>query len=224
MTIEVPASRPLYVFIDESGNFDFSDKGSTHFLMAAHLATDAGASAQAMTSLGYELMTHDLPRTYFHATEDSSGVRKRVLDVICSLSTSSYYAVYLDKHYAHPKVQSPERLYSIGAKAIARYVIKRARAEFSPVVFLYDAAVSAKHRGVLQGALKAELKQSGRRFNVHFSQLKYDANGQIADYAAWSLFRKLERGDGQYWDRLVQSRPNDVILFDLFQRGTTRYY
>jgi len=46
----------LYVFIDESGNMDFSDKGTKHFVLAALTTLQPLVSSSALQSLKYSLL------------------------------------------------------------------------------------------------------------------------------------------------------------------------
>jgi hypothetical protein len=51
--------------------------------------------------------------------------------------------------------------------------------------------------------------------------VKSDLNGQIADYFAWSMVRRLESGDPGPMEALKGVRHSD---FDLFRAGHTRYW
>jgi hypothetical protein len=46
----------LFIFIDESGNFDFSDKGTDHFVMACVATLSPLDSARALDELIYQLL------------------------------------------------------------------------------------------------------------------------------------------------------------------------
>lgn len=49
-------SNTLYVFIDESGNMDFSEKGTKHFVLAAVTTTNPLASSSILQSLKYKYL------------------------------------------------------------------------------------------------------------------------------------------------------------------------
>ena len=51
-----PVPDTLFVFIDESGNFDFSEKGTTHFVKAGVAALAPLNSAAEMQALRYQLL------------------------------------------------------------------------------------------------------------------------------------------------------------------------
>jgi hypothetical protein len=58
----------LFIFIDESGNFDFSDKGTDHFVMAFVATLSPLDSARALDELRYQLLAEGKDVTYFHAS------------------------------------------------------------------------------------------------------------------------------------------------------------
>lgn len=51
-----PVPDTLFVFIDESGNFDFLEKGTRHFVMAGVAALAPLDSAAEMQALRYQLL------------------------------------------------------------------------------------------------------------------------------------------------------------------------
>jgi hypothetical protein len=70
----------LFVFIDESGNFDFSEKGTRHFVMAGVAALAPLDSAAEMQALRYQLLAEGVDASSFHAAEDRQYIRDRVFD------------------------------------------------------------------------------------------------------------------------------------------------
>lgn len=216
-------NRTLYVFIDESGDFTFNEKGTDYFLMAAYMTADPVDSAAKVLGLRYELMKHPIDLPYFHATEDSAGKRKRMFDVMLNdLHRGRFHVIWVDKHLAAPPVQSRERLYTLFAGAIAKYLCLVVPPEFTQIVIVYDAAIPKKLQGSFKKVIMPQLREYGRKVQLHFDNLKYDSNGQMADYVAWAYQRHLERGDSEYWDRL-RTRFG-IEPFDLFRNNWGKKY
>lgn len=215
--------RPLYVYVDESGDFEFSAKGSDYFVMAGMITDVPTETAQRVLDLKYELMQHDMKRPYFHATEDSTGVRKRMLDLIAPMPGFSVHAVWGDKHLASRKIHSKERFYSIFAGALAKFLVMALKPHYDPIVIVYDAAISKKEQSIFHKHIKPAMKEHGRTVRIHFDSIKHDPNGQIADYLAWAFQRSLEKSDPQAWDRLKHKLA--VQPFNVFRKSNgTRYW
>ncbi|QSB24426.1 DUF3800 domain-containing protein [Curtobacterium sp. 24E2] len=217
----MPTTRPLYVFIDESGNFDFSDSGTDHFVMSAVWTANPERTGRDLVRLRYEFMTTDAhDQVPFHATNNSAGTRKRVIDVLADREDFWVHTLWADKHYAHRSIREPERFYGIFGKALGRYLMTAIRAEFEPIVMVFDAALSAKQRGAFLKTVKPALATMGRPYKILFKPVKEDVNGQIADYYAWAKFRELESQDDSWIKRL----PARTSEFNLFRNGYTRWY
>lgn len=73
----------LYVFVDESGNLDFSSKGTAHFVLAAITARTPVDSSNILQELKYKILSEGNggdEYENFHASEDKQAVRDRVFE------------------------------------------------------------------------------------------------------------------------------------------------
>jgi hypothetical protein len=109
----------LYLFIDESGNFDFSAKGSRYFILTGVTTNNPAEGAHRLLEWRHHVLSCDgetlkskRPRdcTHFHCTEDAQYTRDGVFKIIETLSVDAY-SVIVQKNKTHPKRQSPEGLY-----------------------------------------------------------------------------------------------------------------
>lgn len=72
----------VYLFLDESGNLDFSPSGTRFYVFGA-LATRAPAGfSREFSELRYELLNGGVELEGFHATEDRQYVRDRVFSLL----------------------------------------------------------------------------------------------------------------------------------------------
>lgn len=81
--------KNLFIFLDESGNLDFSKKGTSHFVLAAVTALQPIKSSAKLQDLKYELLTEGEDIQHFHASEDKQIIRDKVFQVINGLRTST---------------------------------------------------------------------------------------------------------------------------------------
>jgi hypothetical protein len=226
MIIPIQLQNPwnsLFVFIDESGNFDFSNLGTAHFVMASVMATLPLESASRLNALKYELLTEGVDVSDFHASEDKQSIRDRVFPIIDSLEGVRVHVIFGDKHFLPPNLQSPEGLYGLFGKAIVKFAFRSYSVDsFSQVVIVFDQALSKKKQGAFMAAVKPELKAIRKPFRIYFHQMKTDANGQIADYICWAKFVELERNEMRPWSAITtRLRPTS---FNIFHNGHTQYY
>jgi hypothetical protein len=153
------AERTLYVFVDESGNFDFTAKGTDHFVLSAVYTHDPCRSAAALQRLKYELLAKRSPQLEFHATENSRGTRTRVAEVISGLGDCiRAHTLYVDKHYAHPNLHSPAAMLGLFGKAMARWVSAAVDDNHDQVVLVFDSVLTGKQRDAFSSAMKPALK------------------------------------------------------------------
>lgn len=217
------ASRPLYVFLDESGNFDFSAKGTDYFIMSAVITSDPLSVATPLTRLKYELLAEGLSEVRFHAAENTQAVRDRVYDVIngALAGVMLTYTMYVDKHLAAPPVQNEVTMMAIFGKAMARWLEHRLEPIDGPIIMAFDSVLTRRQQAAFKAEVKPVLKQLGRGFNLTFQPVKEEPCGQVADYIAWAWSRHFERGDGRPLGQFRNVRQSE---FNLFRRGRKRYY
>ena len=210
----ITEKRPIYVFIDESGNFDFSSSGTGHFLMAAVIARDPIESSGALQRLKYELLTEGIDEPFFHASEDKQEVRDRVFSVINGIQSLSAHVIYVDKHRAAPALQNTQRIYSLFGQAIAKYLLLALPQEhYNQVIIVFDKALPNREQNAFLGQVKPALQKLGRPYRIYFQSVKFDFNGQIADYIAWAHYVSLERNEQR---PLAAINRVEVDHFNLF--------
>ena len=81
----------LYLFVDESGNFDFSPGGTKYFVLTVLSTTAPFDIGAPLLKLRYDLLPNYAcgssmeEEGYFHASEDSQEVRNKVFSVISQI-------------------------------------------------------------------------------------------------------------------------------------------
>lgn len=214
----------LYVFIDESGNLDFSSKGTRHFVLAAVTARTPLESSKVLQELKYDLLARGSggdEYENFHASEDKQIVRDQVLNNIKTLTNLKINYIFADKRKTHPKYHN-DSFYSLLGSALVKYLLKvHSASPYEKVIIVFDQALTKKERNNFLKAVKPELKEIGTPYAIYFHRTMSDFNGQIADYCAWAKYVSLERGEERPLVAIEQI-PKDE--FDIFAAGTTYYY
>ncbi|MGV0362621.1 DUF3800 domain-containing protein [Corynebacterium minutissimum] len=148
-------AETLYVFLDESGDMQFGAKASMHFLMTAFCTFDPAGTASKLQALKYELMASGSKDLEFHATENSKGTRKRVIDRINEIERCRVHTIWVDKRMTHPAYQSPPQLLGLFAGAMGRWInAVWGDAEVSEVILIFDSVLTGKERSAFEKRIK----------------------------------------------------------------------
>lgn len=205
----------LFVFLDDSGNFDFSANGTRHFVLAAVTTTDPIASSTPLQILKYRLLEDGKDIECFHASPDKQHIRDKVISKITRLSNIQYHLVYGEKKHAPKATQSPAALYAVFGKALLLKILgDRTVGHFSRIVIIFDKVLVKKDQEAFLKAVKPLLKRVATPYLIYFHKTAADFNGQIADYGAWAKYVSLERNEKRPIAELCSVLKTDENIFE----------
>lgn len=215
-------SNTLYIFLDESGNLDFSRGGTKYYVLAAVTTTNPLATSQELQQLKYDLLEKGVDIEYFHASEDKQTTRNEVVKKLQAMSnTLKVHYIYAEKPKTHPKLQSSSAFYGKLGTTLIKFIIGYRSNGFDDILIVFDKALTSKERKSFLGEIKPELKSLGKPYRIYFHRTLSDFNGQIADYFAWTKYVSLERNEQRPLNSLSGIPMTE---FDLFHRGTKEWY
>lgn len=239
-------TNTLYIFIDESGNFDFSPSGTKYFILTSVTTLQPLEDRWRFAKLRYNLLKGGMDQECFHATEDKQRVRDLVYENLAKLADLEIDAVIAQKNKAHPSLylevkprkarrdddflgrvkikHSGEEIYKLLSQTLLQYIFGRYDRldDIDKIVVVLGSIFTKNKRELILKSLKQYLKRKTKKpFYIYFHKAEADINCQLADYCGWALYVKAERGE---------SRPYSVVknkiksAFDIFSRGTVEYY
>jgi hypothetical protein len=218
-------STRLHLFVDESGNFDFSRKkdASRYFILAAATLPDCSEVNAKLHELRHEMAWagHDHPGP-FHAAHDPAPVRQRVYDLIEGLDVR-VDAILLEKAKAMPSIRpTDERFYQHAWLYLMKYVVPRLPCD-ELLVVTASIGNKKKKRAAFYDGVRDVMGQVGRRIKYKTAcwEASSDCCLQVADYCGWALQRKWESSDLVPYNRIAAKIRSE---YDLFGRGMTTYY
>ena len=187
-----------YVYADESGNFDFSnrDGASRYFILTSITVADHTIESDLL-ELRRELAWAGEPLTGgFHATNDKRHIRQRVFEALAR-HEFRVDATILEKHKADPSRRTLTRLYSLTWFFHLTGLIP-ALMPASDELMVVAAAIGTQDTqtdfyATVDSATAAQAPgMSVRRamWTAATSPLL-----QVADYCSWAIQRKWERLD-----------------------------
>jgi hypothetical protein len=216
----------LHAHLDESGDLNFTPRGSKYYIFAVAWTYDPAPLASDMIGLRFGYLKQGLDLHRFHACEDQQRVRDAVVSKITERRNWAYAAVVVEKNKVNPSIRDEDRFYPQFATMVLRFVLKGClRRETDQVLIFTDEIPVKKRREAVKKAInvacRAELPPR-IRFGCYHHPCASNKWLQVADYCAWSVQRKWERGDSRTYDQLRRHLFKDEL--NVLARGTTRYY
>ena len=151
----------LNVFIDESGNFDFSPNGTKYFLLTAVSTADCSELFVDFFHLKHRIavMGHDIKE--FHATEDKQEVRNQVYDLIakhCVHRCLRIHAIVVQKNKTSPSIRVEPVFYARMLRILLRSVFEGRSAEGVKQIVVWAARIGTrKKRATFEKEVKTYL-------------------------------------------------------------------
>jgi hypothetical protein len=219
-------ARFLYIFLDESGNMDFSKNGTRFFLIAGIVQERPFEAYKALCDLRYDLIESGEDIHWFHATEDQQPVRNRVFAIIQqNLDHIRIDALIIEKRKTHPSLQQESRFYPEMIGYLLRHILGATDLDLYQEVIVMTARLQSGRRSkefekTVKATLARMLPRNVRwRVLHHPSHCNFDL--QIADYCSWAIYRKWNDGDVRSYDLIGPAIRKE---FDIFARGSKFYY
>lgn len=215
----------LFIFLDEGGNFDFSNKGSEYFTLTSVATTRPFVFATPLIDLRCSLLESGLNLEYFHASEDKQAIRDKVFGVISSHMTAMRFdSVIVKKRMTMPSLHVEEKFYPKMLGYLLRYVMNGCEGQYSHIVVMTDSIPVKRKKDAIEKAVKLHLSQqitTKTPYNIYHHASKSSVGLQVADYVNWAIGRKWERGDTRSYDIIKPSLKSE---FDIFQHGSKTWY
>lgn len=203
--------KTLYIFVDESGNFDFSPKGTKYYTLTSLCDTRPFPSYDGLTELKYDLIEQGLDIESFHAAPDKQPVRDKVYAFIKTfINQIEIDSIIVEKCKVHPKLYSPEKFYPMIFSFLLDFVLsRRLSIPTEKVIVFID---KCKERGIEKG-IKTYFRNKvdpSITFHVLHHQSKSNRNLQVVDYINWAIFRKWENKDERSYSIIRDAIKSEV--------------
>jgi hypothetical protein len=230
-------SKVLYIFIDESGNFDFTEKGTKYFILTGFVTFNPVINREKLLSLKYELLASGYDQKFFHATSDRQIVRNKVYDFIFSIKDLyEFYSVIARKNKTPPSLYGDYKngklvkknkgfgLYKVLCENLLQGIFTGRYVIVDEIVVVMSSLFEGEKRKVLLKTLKNFLKNNldNIPFQIYDNSSESDLNCQLVDYCCWALFRKYENTDLRSYERIKDCTHRRE--FEIFHKEDEEYY
>ncbi|HQT36810.1 MAG TPA: DUF3800 domain-containing protein, partial [Sulfuricurvum sp.] len=218
----------VYIFVDESGDMDFSTKGSKHYMFNFLVKTRPFQLHEYIANYRYELIERNLDPFVkevldieaFHACEDNKYIRQKMFETISTFTKEAVqvYSYILEKPKVHPEKRKERSIFYVDNLMFAitqlldkihinrNFIIITDRL---PVLANKNAQIKALKKGI-----KQYLKTNGKdlRYTIHHHCSASSSNLQIIDYIGWAVNRKYEHGDPSYYEMIKQYLLEEEVM------------
>lgn len=217
-------SRDLFVYVDESGNFDFSPSGTRWFYLTALSTFDPDFGLADWHAIKMAAVLAGIELEKLHAAEDRQWIRDRVFALLgTGAGTLRIDGIAVEKPKTNPTLRAPHVFYRRMAEYLLTYVVKGRIGTFDRLFVFIDTIPVTKKRRDVVGGLKTAI--ASLLPTTPYMLASHDSRGehllQLADYCGWALYVARER---------AEMRPRAAISplihsdWAVFVTGTTRYY
>lgn len=220
---------PLYVFIDEGGDFNFSPSGSKVYTISAVITYSPWELLDEMSALRHRILSGELhphlSQTYledclcyrFHASEDQQVVRNGFFEIITKMQYIKAHSIVVKKNLTNPSFRAPAKFYSKVTASLLDYIFKRY--QYSKLCIFVDRIPINRQKKVFLKAIKTEIKtkQPKKEFAIFFPPSASNPYLQVSDYINWAIFRKWENNDTRSYELIEKVLGKKEL--DMFSRG-----
>lgn len=198
MNYKMKKGKTIYLFIDESGNFDFSNKGTKYFVLTSLVTSKPSLKRYQFLNLKYKLLKLGTNLEFFHATEDKQFVRDKVFSILNKFENDIIVnSVIIDKIKTKMKHHDSNLFYRETSRVLLYEIFEEVRQEeVNNVVVVLGAIFTRDKQAQIQKVLKEHIKSNfSVPFEIYFHKSQSDINSQLADYFGWAIYVKFEKSE-----------------------------
>ena len=107
-----PPLPNLGIYLDESGDFDFSPTGTKYYIFSVAWTFEPKPLADSLTSLRFRLLKQRYDNHGFHATADEEKNRNSVVSTLLAQLGWKFTTVLIEKAKVYPPNRKPNLFYA----------------------------------------------------------------------------------------------------------------
>ena len=217
-------NRCAYIFLDESGNFDFSESGSRYFVLTGVSMRRPFPALRTLDSYKHDLLEAGRNIEYFHCAHDRREVRNRVFDLIAAhLNDMRMDCLVTEKSTVSANLRRDTHFYPRMLGYLLKHILsKELTTDAKEIIVITDSIPLHNRRHVIAKAVKRALTKmlpKTKKYRIMHHSSRSHFGLQVADYCCWAVFRKWEQGDTTHFDRI---RPSLASEHQMLRKATRR--
>lgn len=221
-------SDTLYIFVDEAGDMDFSKNGSRYYMFSFLIKQRPFKLHDYISNYRYSLLEKNLDPLFktkldieaFHASYDNKYVRSELFEIISTFEKESInvYSYILEKPKVEPlKREDRDIFYIENLKYSIMRLLDKLQIK-SNFIVITDRLPLKRNKKKQIKALKEGIKSY---ISNHDLKIRYDifhhcsassVNLQVIDYISWAIFRKYERENREFYDKIKKYILEEEVM------------
>lgn len=215
------------MFLDESGNFDFSASGTKYLILTSVRMQRQLPAVSALAAYRYDCLEAGMDIEHFHCASDKWPVRNDVFDLIAAdLDELHIDCLVIEKRKARPELRKGDSLrvypWMLGY-FMRRLIAEEKTAGTRKIVAITDSLPHARKRTAIAKQIKSAASQK-QLPSIQYCLLRHASRShfglQMADYCSWAIQRKWEKAELYAYDRIKPAIRSEL---DIFRHGPTHY-
>lgn len=213
-----------HVFADEAGCFTFKrQNGASRYFLLCTLSTDDCRMGGELLEIRRYVNATGADVDKLHATSDAQSTRDLVFDVLAG-HDFRVDVTLLEKSKAQPQTRTEDHVfYQYAWYYHFKHVYPRVSKDTDKLLVTAAALGQKRTQATFKQAFNNTVQQIAprNRWEVSFMDSAKDPMLWAADYCAWAVQRKWERGDSRSYDLIAKNLHSE---FDLWKSGAHHHY
>jgi len=205
-----------YIFMDESGSLT----GEGKYFIMTFLFSEKRKPIELVATKTFKSLNGKIKNKHcgsLHCVEERPVTRKRMLNHLIKIcqkykDISSYYMILEKDNYRDILIDKQNFLYNDITKNLLKNVLEyKGIDENYSIDFV--ASQRSKNKFINDGFKKHIQKNTKFNLNIILDMPHKNKSLQVVDFISWSLFRKYEFNDQEYFD-IIKSILGDKLFYD----------
>lgn len=201
---------PLYLFLDEGGNLDFTSSGTKFFTLTSVTTIRPFNYVSQLDTLKHDLLESKIDLTHFHATDDRQAVRNQFFNILQQQSFS-IDSIIIEK--SKVELNDILKFYFYALEHLFQIITKNLATELNrEVIVITDSLPIQKKRKAFEKSIKMALANMPIKFHILHHPSKTNFGLQIADYCNWAIYRKWAGNDLRSYELIKDKIRTEIEI------------
>ena len=207
------------MFIDVSGNYDFSPAGTMSMVITSTLCSDINPGVLELYAVKHEVIDQGIDIECFHAAEDRQPVRDKVFNVISGLTHLRIDSIIVEKSKVDPDLRPLNRFYPTMVEYLLQYPFDPRGIDVTcfdkVLIFMDRESARVREKEALVKAVKLSLARHLRGVPYTLSMHSSASHPylQIVDYCSWAVYVKWERGEVRPFKQIKNLVRSEFLIY-----------
>jgi hypothetical protein len=217
----------LCVFIDISGDYEWSDKGTPYLVVTSVLCSNIHLMTSELYQLKHKLISDGFNIERFHACDDCYEIKNKVFGLISQCTHIRIDSIIVDKRKINKALRPKVRLYPELLTQLLKYPFNPLVVDISNfdfvTIFTDRENCNRKEKGAIKKAIGQNLSKylSGIPYMLCIHSSHSHPYLQVTDYCSWAIHRKWTSEEDKYYNKIKGFIKSE---FPIFAVGETTYY